>query len=165
MRSVAPWRSPFALTDVRPHIKWSHQGESPWSDGSDQGLCCWWRWRESNPRPSSMFQGFSGRSLFDVLLGPGAHTGKSPTGPATVRVPARPCGRSERVSPLDEIRTRAEGTPGLTLRQLASGGESEVSALGIGTYWFPGIVNETTLGPRPASPEAIVRSRNRSPPC
>ena len=36
----------------------------------------WWRWRESNPRPSVPNQGFSGRILtFD--LGPTNHSGQS----------------------------------------------------------------------------------------
>ena len=33
-----------------------------------------------------------------------------------------------------------------------SGGEGEVGALGIGTYWFARSVDEMTLHPRPASP-------------
>src|SRR5674476_924068 len=45
-----------------------------------------------------------------------------------------------------------------------SGSESEVSARVIGTYWFPGVVYEITLDPRPASPGTIVPSRNQSPP-
>jgi hypothetical protein len=38
-------------------------------------LVGWWRWRESNPRPSVPNQGFSGRSLiWDVS--PISHSGK-----------------------------------------------------------------------------------------
>ncbi len=44
------------------------------------------------------------------------------------------------------------------------GSKSEVSALCIGTYWFPGIVNEITLGPRLASLDSNDQSRNRSAP-
>src|SRR3954463_9674352 len=46
----------------------------------------------------------------------------------------------------------------------ASGGESEGTALSVGSYWFPAIVNEMTLAPRPASPGTNVPSRNRSAP-
>src|SRR5262250_102011 len=46
-----------------------------------------------------------------------------------------------------------------------SGGESEATArLSVGSYWFPEIVNEITLDPRPASLGTNVQSRNRSPP-
>ena len=46
-------------------------------------LCCddeeapWWRWRESNPRPQTTIQDFSGRSWLVVLLGPYALTSTS----------------------------------------------------------------------------------------
>src|SRR3978361_1883019 len=44
------------------------------------------------------------------------------------------------------------------------GSKSEVSALSVGTYWFPGIVYEITLGPRLASLGSNDQSRNRSAP-
>src|SRR5947207_2923500 len=44
------------------------------------------------------------------------------------------------------------------------GSKSEVSALSVGTYWFPGVVNEITLGPRLASRGSNDHSRNRSAP-
>jgi hypothetical protein len=37
----------------------------------------WWRWRESNPRPQTTIQDFSGRSWLVVLLGPYALTSTS----------------------------------------------------------------------------------------
>src|SRR4051812_34791841 len=46
----------------------------------------------------------------------------------------------------------------------ASGGESEGTALSVGSYWFPAVVYEITLAPRPASPGTNVPSRNRSAP-
>jgi hypothetical protein len=36
-----------------------------------------WRWRESNPRPQTTIQDFSGRSWLLVLLGPYALPSKS----------------------------------------------------------------------------------------
>jgi len=71
-----------------------------------------WRWRESNPRPSTPSQGFSGCSLLGVLLGPGAHAGKSPTGPVTVRCPGRLRDRAGR-SASYRCQYRAGGAPGL----------------------------------------------------
>ena len=49
----------------------------------DRILCCddrvapSWRWRESNPRPQTTIQDFSGRSWLVVLLGPYALTSTS----------------------------------------------------------------------------------------
>ena len=53
---------------------------------------------------------------------------------------------------LADVRFQVEGVPGLTdcCRYLRS--ESEVSALGFGTYIFTESVYEITLCPRPASP-------------
>src|SRR5215203_4354495 len=52
--------------------------------------------------------------------------------------------------------------PGLTFDHRLRG-ESE-TALILGSYWFPAIVYEMTLAPRPASPGTNVPSRNRSAP-
>src|SRR5690625_6898240 len=49
-------------------------------------------------------------------------------------------------------RSGSGANPGFQTAQAESGSESEVSALRFGTYWFPEIVNEMTLVPRPASP-------------
>lgn len=62
------------------------------------------------------FRTSPGAACIVVLLGPGALAGESPTGPAAVNVPARPRGRSVRVSLLHEARIRVGGVPGLTLR-------------------------------------------------
>ncbi len=49
--------------------------------------------------------------------------------------------------------TGAEAIPGLTDFEARSGGEGEVGASVIGTYWFAQSVDEMTVHPRPASPE------------
>ena len=49
--------------------------------------------------------------------------------------------------------TGAEAVPGLTDFEARSGGEGEVGASVIGTYWFAQSVDEMTAHPRPASPE------------
>ena len=49
--------------------------------------------------------------------------------------------------------TGAEAVPGLTDFGARSGGEGEVGASVIGTYWFAQSVDEMTAHPRPASPE------------
>jgi len=53
---------------------------------------------------------------------------------------------------LDDARNWSESYPRLTDFRTRSGGECEVGAVGIGTYWFAGSVDEITLHPRPASP-------------
>jgi len=54
--------------------------------------------------------------------------------------------------PLVDASDRAEGLPGLTDLHTRSGGEGEVGARCIGTYWFATMVDEITSPPRPASP-------------
>ena len=49
--------------------------------------------------------------------------------------------------------TGAEALPGLTDFEARSGGEGEVGASVIGTYWFAQDVDEMTAHSRPASPE------------
>src|SRR5690606_38373374 len=66
---------------------------------------------------------------------------------------------------LDDARTRVESTPGLTDFRTRSGGECEVGALGIGTYWFARSVNEITLHPRPASPGTTTIVETDHPLC
>lgn len=58
-----------------------------------------------------------------------------------------------------------EGTSRPTDPLPASGGESEVSALSVGAYWFPTTIYETTSASSARFPCRNVRSRNLSPPC
>jgi hypothetical protein len=73
-----------------------------------------WRWRESNPRPSVLSQGFSGRSLQSLFSAPAVMQTSPPTGPVTVRFPAWSRDRTRQLSLPADARHRAEGTPGLT---------------------------------------------------
>lgn len=66
---------------------------------------------------------------------------------------------------LDDARNRDESIPGLTDFEARSGGEGEVGALGIGTYWFARSVNEITVRPRPASPGSTITVETDHPLC
>ena len=111
----------------------------------------WWRWGESNPRPSLSLHAFSGRSLCrrSARLRPLSQTPKS-TSPVweESHVTSR---RRHTARPLDDARVRSGVAYGLTDYRARLRSEGEVSALCIGTYWFAEIVNEITLHPRPAS--------------
>jgi hypothetical protein len=74
-------------------------------------------------------------------------------GLSRLEVPTIPTTRMVSSGSLVDASYRAESTPGLTDLVTRSGGECEVGALGIGTYWFTAVVvNELTPSPRPASP-------------
>ncbi len=124
----------------------------------------WWSCGESNPGPRAPSQVFSGCSPCWRFLGPGARTNTSPTGP--VRFESRSAALTatgQQVSwmtPGSGTETDARSDASIT----ASGGESEGTALSVGSYWFPAIVYEMTLASRPASPGTNVPSRNRSAP-
>jgi hypothetical protein len=92
-----------------------HHSCPPWWAGV-RVTTVWWRWRESNPRPSVMGQGFSGRSLLGGFSAPvltqASHRRAQsllgvPTGPATgpaggvslrCQVPGRRHSRADRVA-------------------------------------------------------------------
>ena len=65
---------------------------------------------------------------------------------------------------LADARNRGESYLGLTEFGTRSGGEGELGALGIGTYWFAESVDEMTLHPRPASPETTTIVETDHPP-
>ena len=69
-----------------------------------------------------------------------------------MRVPEGPATGPPSIGLLVDASYRAEGSPGLTDLKPRSGGEGEVGALRIGTYWFATRVNEITSPTRPASP-------------
>jgi len=56
---------------------------------------------------------------------------------------------------------RAGSVPGPTDFRTRSGGECEVGALGIGTYWFARDINELTVRSRLASPGSTMQRRSR----
>ena len=111
----------------------------------------WWRWGESNPRPSLRYCVFSGRSLCrrSARLRPLSQTPKS-TSPAweESRVTSR---RRHTARSLDDARSRVGITHGLTDYRARLRSEGEVIAICIGNYVFAEIVFEITLHPRPAS--------------
>lgn len=49
-----------------------------------------WRWRESNPRPRRMTQGFSGRSWHGVLIDSCTLASELQTSPVVEKVPRSP---------------------------------------------------------------------------
>ena len=99
-----------------------------------------------------------------AFLGPGARTDTSPTGPVTKK------SRSILVTGIDQQVSLMRPGSGTETDARSdrfghrSGGEGEATALSVGSYWFPAIVYEMTLAPRPASPGTNVPSRNRSAP-
>src|SRR5690606_36628911 len=113
-----------------------------------------WSWRESNPRPSTLTQGYSGRRLLGVFSAPVLEQTRHRQAQPRWEVLLRSRGRTRTASLRNEAAPWDGGVPRPTLHLVASGGEGEVSALSVGTYWFSGIVNEMTLDPRPASPES-----------
>src|SRR5699024_11032501 len=123
-----------------------------------------WRWRESNPRPTVLPQDFSGCSLLTDFLGPSDHADKSLTGPVTLEVQTAQVTRTACSGSLDDARNRVESVPGLTDFYARSGGEGEVGAVVISTYWFARSVNEMTLHSRPASPETTTVVETDHPP-
>lgn len=123
-----------------------------------------WSCGESNPGPRAPCQVFSGCSLWVAFSHPRGSTQTRPRQAQPTRCPSCPVGMCMRLSLLDDAWIRAGD--GYSVRRFdhRSGGESEGTALSVGSYWFPAIVYEMTLAPRPASPGSNVPSRNRSAP-
>jgi hypothetical protein len=124
----------------------------------------WWRWRESNPRPSVHHQGFSGRSLlcFSQPRRSRKLDADRLSRCSMSRLAPRP---GQAVILLADARHRVEGIPGLTDLYFALSGKSEISARCVGTYWFA-VTGFTRSQPQPSArfPWFNHRSRNRSPP-
>lgn len=84
----------------------------------------WWRWRESNPRPSTPRQGFSGRSLL-CFSQPRRSRRRVADGLSHCLVSRSSPWPGQSVEPSSDARSQAEGTPGLTevtlLRQRGPG--------------------------------------------
>ena len=124
-----------------------------------------WRWRESNPRPPSLQQDFSGRSVRCLYSAPSVmHTSRC-DGPSRCLFSHPPPRPRRTVSHLADARNRAGDEPGLTdlLRYLGS--ESEVSAIGIGAY-FVYVAFLTRSATQSSARFSCIddRSRNLSPP-
>ncbi len=124
-----------------------------------------WRWRESNPRPLSLHQDFSGRSVRCLYSAPPViHTSRcdGPSRCELSRPPPRP-GRT--VSHLADASIRAGDEPGLTDPLCYLGSESEIGAICIGAY-FLCVACLTRAATRTSARFSCidVQSRNRSPP-
>jgi len=95
-----------------------------------------WRWRESNPRPSTPSQGFSGRSLL-CFSQPRRSRRRVADGLSHCLFSRSAPWPDRSVEPSSDARSRAEGTPGLTeVRYLRSEGQgvlAHLSVLVIGT--------------------------------
>ena len=98
----------------------------------------WWRCRESNPGPSPPCQGFSERSSLCLYSAPPITRASRCDGPSRCMIsPPGPRDQVRLASLLTDAGYRVEGAPGPTDPLPASGGESVVSALCVGAYWFP----------------------------
>jgi hypothetical protein len=124
-----------------------------------------WRWRESNPRPPSLQQDFSGRSVRCLCSAPSVmHTSRRDRPSRCVL--SRPAPRPGRaVSHLADARIRAGDEPGLTDQLRYLGSESVVSAIGIGAY-FVYVAFLTRSATQSSARFSCLddRSRNLSPP-
>jgi len=101
-----------------------------------------------------------------AFLSPGAHAGEAPSRAQSLSVfPQIPRPDLTGSGPLIDAGHRAEGAPGPTDSPLASGGEFEVGARRIGTYWFATMVHEITSPSRPASPGSTYDVETCHPLC
>jgi hypothetical protein len=124
-----------------------------------------WRWRESNPRPPSLQQDFSGRSARSLCSAPPVTCTSWCDGPSRCEM-SRPPPRPRRtVSHLIDASDRAGDLPGLTelLRYLRS--ESELGATVVGAYFFCIAFFKRSAMQSSARFSCLnVRSRDHSPP-
>src|SRR4051794_29025483 len=94
-----------------------------------------WRWRESNPRPPSLQQGFSGRSVECLYSAPPVIHTRRCDGPSRCEL-SRSLPRPGRtVSHLADASIRAGDEPGLTDPLRCLGSESEIGATVVGAYF------------------------------
>ena len=125
-----------------------------------------WRWRESNPRPSTAIQGFSGRNPL-CFSRPRQSRRQAADGPSRCwffLVPPRP---GHQVEPPSDARSRVGGDPGLTdFMLLLAARQRERSQRGlnwrllVSRSWL----TRSSLGSSARFPCLDDRSRNRSPP-
>ena len=134
-------------------------------ESSPSGRTPGWRWRESNPRPTTHHQGFSERSplcLCSTL--PIARTRRDDR-PSRCEV-SRECPRPAlTVSHLADARIRADDEPGLTESPRYLGSEGELALTGVGAC----VVSDAWLTSSSSASSARFpwspdRSRDRSPP-
>ncbi len=117
------------------------------------------RVRRRTPRASP------GAAHSSVYSAPAVIASVAAAGPSRLEVPSTPTTWVESSGSLVDASYRAESSPGLTDFVARSGGEGEVGALGIGTYWFTEGVNEITPRSRPASPSSTSDVETCHPLC
>lgn len=93
-RNSAPSREPAPRRD------------SSWSSAHE-----WWRWGESNPRPTVVQQDFSGCSSPMIFSAPASHANKDADGLSHLDVPGPPMTRDLSSGSLDDARNRGGSSP------------------------------------------------------
>ena len=81
-------------------------GASHWSSAHE-----WWRWGESNPRPTVVQQDFSGCSSLMIFSAPASHANKDADGLSHLDVPGSPMTRDLSSGSLDDARNRGGSSP------------------------------------------------------
>ena len=125
-----------------------------------------WRWRESNPRPTTHHQGFSERSPLCLCSTPSISRTSRCDGPSRCLVSRARPRPARTVSHLADARIRADDEPGLTeLPTLLSGSEGELALTGVGAC----VVSDAWLTSSSSAssarfPWSSDRSRDHSPP-
>src|SRR4051794_28082718 len=140
-----------------------------WIQGNESsfpGRTPWWRWRESNPRPTTHHQGFSERSPLCLCSTPSISRTSRCDGPSRCLVSRARPRPARTVSHLADARHRADDEPGLTeLPTLLSGSEGELALTGVGACvgcnaWL----TSSSLPSSARFPWPNDRSRDHSPP-
>ncbi len=142
------------------------RGRATGSPDRDPGRTSGWRWRESNPRPSTHGQGFSERSPLRLCSTPPITRTSRCDGPSRCEM-SRACPRPARtVSHLADARNRADDEPGLTATPtLLSGSEGVRALIGIGACVVcNGWLTSSSLPSSARFPWSPDRSRDHSPP-
>ena len=118
----------------------------------------WWRWGESNPRPTADPEVFSGRILLFISQ-PLTSCRPAASRLSRLSVGTDPPTWSAPSGLLNDARHQAGGTTwadGLKVHAAISGGENVVGAVLFGTYWFARSVSELSARSRPASPRSTT---------
>lgn len=124
-----------------------------------------WRWRESNPRPTTHHQGFSERSPLRLCSTPPIPRTSRCDGPSRCLVSRARPRPARTVSHLADARIRADDEPGLTESPRYLGSEGELALTGVGAC----VVSDAWLTSSSSAssarfPWSSDRSRDHSPP-
>ena len=90
-----------------------HRSAIPRRDGAPRWNSAheWWRWGESNPRPTVVQQDFSGCSSLAIFSAPASHANKDADGLSHLDVPGPPMTRDLSSGSLDDARNRGGSSP------------------------------------------------------